>query len=486
MEIRKDIFEQLEQLPEQPEPDIGMLQIIHYGENSYIAFCRKPLFRKKGKDGNEIGMENLFCLKNTELNSFLPAMREHLFKDAYMGINSLYRAAPWENKLTGLPDVWNRSADRLQYLNACYVDLDVGRTSSERKEQRLNWRDAMALAGKIMDDGKLPQASIFARSGRGLYILWLLCDPKETNNPPKAWPEKTALYKMINQEMNYRLKHLAADPAAVDAARILRVPGSLHTGANRLTKYVVQLNDKGKLHFYTLKELAEFLNIKSTGESGSIIAIESEKKDFRKIINRGSQPGRKKSWLDLQRLRIDDLMVIQQRKQGFKKGYRRRTLTFYAELLRNLETSIEETLEALKGMAQNCIPPYPSDPTDQDIKQLAKIVYDGKPKNRLNKKLCGLLGVTPELAEQWELKTIIPPELKTERKINKLPSVQEIKKEIRLNALRQLVQIKGKGFPVRQIVEALADIGIKTNRQTVNLELRKIGYEIPKQGRPKK
>jgi hypothetical protein len=159
----------------------------------------------------------------------------------------------------------------------------------------------------------------------------------------------------------------------------------------------------------------------------------------------------------------------------------------------NLEFTREDITKALEAMAGNCRPPYPSDAGDLSIREIVNDVFaldpkTGKPKKRKHKAehLCHLFNITAEVADKLELRTIIPDELKAERKKNRPPTQREIDKERRLDALRQLVGIFGKGFGCRKYVQALADMDIKTNRQTVNVDLRSIGYELPKQGKTKK
>jgi hypothetical protein len=128
----------------------------------------------------------------------LPSVAQWLAKDAYFTVNGMHRAAPFESRHTGLPAVWRREKC-LRYLNACYVDLDVGRDFGTG-EECLTWRDAVAVLGNMMDAGQLPQSSIFARSGRGVYVFWALHDEDNQTLPPRYWPERLGMHPVLRAE----------------------------------------------------------------------------------------------------------------------------------------------------------------------------------------------------------------------------------------------------------------------------------------------
>lgn len=488
-------IKQLDGPLDEADIDIGILQKIHYGKDAFIAFGRKPKKPRYDRKGKLMRFEPMFTLQADELQTYLPEMRKYLLEDSYFTINSPFAAAPYLNKETGLPAVGVLRREKwLKYLNAVYVDLDVGRIAEEAKvpSQTLTWRDAMNIAGKMMDDGLLPQASIFARSGRGVYIIWQLRDP-ETGEPPRAslWKIR-ALYKPINRAIGARCREIAADEVAFDAARVLRVPGSYHTGAKSIARYLPQLNDLGHPYLYTLNDLAAFFGISMMRQELPERARDSKYRQIQQGKRR-TAPKRRKGWETLQRRRIDDLLIIEQYRQGFPHGRRRRCLHLYAELLFNLDCTPEEIKRAVGVMAGNCKPPYPSDESDMSVREIVDDVFapdpdTGKPKKRFHKAahLCGLLEITPQLATDLELQTIIPEELREDRKKNRPPSKREIERERRLDALTELVYRFGKGHSCRTFHKALESAGIKSNRQTVNVELRSIGYELPKQGRTKR
>ena len=51
-----------------------------------------------------------------------------------------------------------------------------------------------ARPSDYQDQGKIPPASIIVRSGRGMWVIWLLRDPKTPDRAQPAFPEKIDLY----------------------------------------------------------------------------------------------------------------------------------------------------------------------------------------------------------------------------------------------------------------------------------------------------
>ncbi len=437
---------------------------IHRWNDGHVAFMRKT-------NGKAV---NVGSFHVQELKNYFPQLLSYIIKDGYFTVNSMFAAAPYFDSQTGFPAVL-RKEKHIRFLTAAYVDLDIYR-------KKLNWRDAASMAGKLMDVGIIPHASIIARSGRGMYLLWLLHRHLDETKPETGYLNRIVLYKQVNKELCSRLEALAADSQAIDAARVLRVPGSIHSGSQKAVQYMIQVGEDGGTFTYSLEELADFLNIKVC-KSGL-----QDKPNFlelpgRKTKNKGSCPKRVNGLLALNKMRVSDLLSIEQYRGGFNKGFRHSMLNLYCGFLKS--AGYKSIRSALNAMAVNCTPAYPTNGEANDT-PISKIMKNCKPHRHTNKKLCKILGVTPEIAKELELKTILPPELK--EKGGK--SETEKKAEIRIEAIRKMVETYGTGYGCRKFVEALENEGIKTNRQTVNLELKRISLELNlkrlKPGRPAK
>lgn len=130
----------------------------------------------------------------------LPAvLAEWLGADVYFSQNTFYRPS--------------RKIEYIRQLRALYVDVDC---------YLLNFDPEWVI--RSMELGlfrtKIPDPNFIIRSGRGLGVVWLL-EPV----PAKGLP----LWQAVENYLVRQLKHFGGDAKASDAARILRVAGSVNS-----------------------------------------------------------------------------------------------------------------------------------------------------------------------------------------------------------------------------------------------------------------
>jgi len=459
----------------------AVLLSIHRGGSGYIAFQRK--------EGGS--MNNLFSLPVKDLAQCFPEHVSWLMNDAYFSVNTMYTQGYGRSKY-GFDNarVKLRGEDRLSFLNACYVDLDVGRLDSPDPAARLTWRDAAAAAGKLMDAGILPQASIIARSGRGVYLLWLVCDRENRTIPQRAWPELVGVYKCINKALDERCKHLACDMGAFDAARVLRLPGSYHTKAGVQVRYLMQADTRGQGFVYTLDELADALRIQRLQPQPNAIQERIEytatPRTHRKVKNPGSAPNRVRGRVSVNAARARDLVKLQYHLGGFAHGHRGRTLHTYAQILRGADFSPGDIHSALAAVAANCRPPYPSEENDVALSKIVDTVMRESRRFYFNATILPALGITAEIARQLELETLVPDEVKAERRAAK--RAQPKPRDVNRERLIQFIRDSGPNYPsAGAMAEMAAEAGIATNRETVRQLFQRLGVKSRcKAGRPPK
>ena len=112
--------------------------------------------------------------------------------------------------------------------------------------------------GEMADRCEIAQPSIFAKSGRGLYVFWLLRDEENPTNRPQLFNWISTSESM--QKYRSGLRCVAPDHAAKDGARVLRVPNTKHPNAVTV-QYLKQQDENGKVPDYTLKEMAEWFGV---------------------------------------------------------------------------------------------------------------------------------------------------------------------------------------------------------------------------------
>jgi hypothetical protein len=175
---------------------------LHRHADGYVAFATE-------RDGDD--WRPLVSIRASELETWFPAFRDQLLKDSYVGINADWRLRKYgkDGSAHGYP---LHQTNRLRYLNACYVDIDF------------EWLGLTAghVIGRVIDlqdSGQLPHASMIVRSGRGIWLLWLIRDIENPDLSQRAFPDKLELYSRIQEAIIERLIPFGADRSAKDAAR---------------------------------------------------------------------------------------------------------------------------------------------------------------------------------------------------------------------------------------------------------------------------
>ena len=132
-----------------------------------------------------------------------------------------------------------RRLECIKELNALFIDLDYYKTKFTKEQIIMNLEENYF-------NKAIPATNYILDSGRGLALIWLI-----NKVPSKAIP----LWKAIEEYLYKQLKEFGADRQALDATRILRVPGSI----NSKSKTVVSIIDEYD-YIYDLREIQkEFL-----------------------------------------------------------------------------------------------------------------------------------------------------------------------------------------------------------------------------------
>lgn len=453
---------------------------LHTAKDGYITFLRK-----EGKEIKPLG-----SFLPTDLMDIFPEFRPWLVQDSYMSVNSMY-APRYIVKKTGHAYA-PKTEKNLKYLNACYVDIDCGRSDDPDPAKRLPPEIVLAeIAALIRPEiNAIPEPSMMAYSGRGFYLFWFLRDPDQTDQPQKAFSEKIYLYKQVNELLGNALrgKGIPADRIK-DASRIMRTPGSFHTtagktGEYRIAEYRLWFTAKPgqPKHFFTLKELADFFHLP---------AIDARPVPRLEYIRPESRvPNRQKSYQALYQNYADDLLTLAQYRKGWKKGNRFDTLRLHALFLKMAGHKKAYILQTLANMAEKCHPAYPT-PGEANDKPVQEIVNDAMKEKRHKfraDRLCKRLEVTDSIAKDLDLKSIVSPILKGLRLNEKMLNGRKMQGDRRRRLLADYLKKHPGAHTCRQMVKWLETQGVKTNYQTVNEELNAIGHKrtTGSPGRPRK
>ena len=280
---------------------------------------------------------------------------------------------------------------------------------------------------------------------------------------------------------------------------MLRVPGSIHRKALRRVRYVIQLDDQGKGFSYTLPELAEFLDLHALdAELPEATRALARPPQYRKVKNPGSAPLRSIGAMKLNALRAQDLLTLSTWRGGFaKRGTkyqdtttspgRRFILRLYANFLRGSKADPAAALKALRSMAADMRPPYPSDPDDATVESVLDAEYSMATRRRWkNETLCALLGVTAEVARELDLRTIRPATVAHEADQARPHQADMI--QARRDFARQYIERFGR-VTARKLANAYQAAGFPgANHETANQDLNALGYVVTRSrgGRPRR
>jgi hypothetical protein len=174
-------------------------------------------------------------------------------------------------------------------------------------------------------------------------------DPSNGDLPPRAWPEAVRLYDALQRRIGECLAGIGADPNARDAARITRVPGSTHTGADRSVFYRIFTDPEGEILRYTLEDFAQRLGV-SVEEPRLRVAGPAPPE-----VRRQKQAARRARWEYPRR----DLVALENGRGGFKEGTRNSAVAIYACVLGQLEWPTDRIESEVLAFAARCRPRLP-------------------------------------------------------------------------------------------------------------------------------
>ncbi len=424
-------------------PDIGPILLIHRHVDGVITFHHKPA---------EGTFQNLFGIRAQYLAGMFPEFQRRLEHDSYYSINAYWY--PEQNRHY-LPAAWVRKPERLKYLCAAYCDLDIYR-------HNLSIGQALATIADYQDDGVLPPASVLVRSGRGIWAIWLLCDPKHPDQPQPAFPDKLMLYARVQRAIGERLATVGADAAARDALRLTRVPGSTHSLAGQRVRYWFQADESGSAYVYTLPELADWFHV-------------DQRRDRRieRIVSRDNETQRR-GWKALNARRLRDLEMLRAMRGAFHEGCRNHAAIIYAFLLARNGVNAEDAADMMRAFAAECIPPLSA----AECRSAVGWGFSRRMVRFRDETIADRLQVTPEEAAMLEG---LPPAGCYARR----GESASIDRAARHAFIREIIaENGGRVFSSRRLAAMLGDRGVVVSHPTVSGDLHTLGL-ISRTNQPK-
>ncbi|WP_195926796.1 DNA-binding response regulator [Sarcina ventriculi] len=335
-----------------------------------------------------------------------------------------------------------RRLECLKELNALFIDLDTYKTGFTKEQILMNLCENYFAKN-------VPIPNLIIDSGRGLYLIWLI-----KKVPSMALP----LWKAAEDYFYKTLKEFGADRQALDATRILRVPGSINSKTHTKVKIIDNykyLYDLREIQNEYMPELSEKA-YKKRGRPKKVLFIHRER--------------------SLYYARIQDIIKLCELREYDLKGHRELILFLYRYYLcyftEDIEKSLNDTLE-LNNMFKQPL----REKEVVSATKSAETVFKNQNKDYKykNETLINLLQISDE--EQREMKTIISKDEYKRRnnEYNKKKYHSKLKKDGKITKKEEILQRRRKikdllqeGL-VRKDICLQLDISIKTYKRDVKV-----------------
>lgn len=424
-------------LLEPTAPYVRPILEIHRGPDGWVTFHRK----------REDRLENLGSLPTSSLETMFPEFAAELERDSYFSVNSFFRAERFGNSLPGLKPAY-RKAGGARYLNACFVDIDF---HAQPAPFDFGYRFGRIVT--LQDQEVIPPASLVMRSGRGLWLFWLLVNPQNLAIPPRAFPEQVLAYNAVQAEL---IRRTGADRAASDIARITRVPGSINSnifpGDPPRVMMWTQRGSDGRGYMYTLENLVGFLGLEFYEKRRN-----TKNADPRPEASERGLRG----WRALWQQRFEDFESLRRMRGAFSQGCRNRAAYIYGVILRGNGLNDAAVSKAVTILGGECRSPL----TQREIK--GAIEQSKESRRRLSDStIAGYLHVTPEEARtipRWAdsgpIQAVGPIDMN-------LTNAARI--ALRIQAIAAIVESIGRTPSTRQMAKLLQQRGIHTSHVQVS------------------
>jgi hypothetical protein len=194
-----------------------------------------------------------------EAEHWFPQFIRDFERDSYFGINGVYTPIgaksgkpSMSRHLRGLP-ARSRNGKHLHALCSTFADLDT-------YTKGITVGQAVGALIDLERSDRIPRMSMLTLSGRGVWVHWFLRDDNGSG-PPAAWPEKVRLWSAIQHAICKRMLPLGCDVNALDAPRVMRIPGSINSKSGERVQHYIAADERGALVLHTLEELARGFNV---------------------------------------------------------------------------------------------------------------------------------------------------------------------------------------------------------------------------------
>lgn len=270
----------------------------------------------------------------------------------------------------------SRRVNHIKQLLSLYSDIDCYKSG-------LTVEQTLTQLENDFFDIVIPTPNLIVHSGRGLYLIWRIAPA-----PQKALP----LWQFAQDWIQKQLEYLGADKAATDAARVLRLAGTVNSKNGETVKAYCCHDEMLDLKEWKRDWLPEQPARKKRAPKGQIRYLIEYSLDYD---------------------RANDLKIIVMLRSGECGGHREMILFLYRYWTLLFTKDKSQALEAALELNKQFNEPLNLREVENSTKSAERIIDRDKRYNYSNKRLIDILEITP--SEQQKLKTIISKDEKYRR-----------------------------------------------------------------------
>ncbi len=318
-----------------------------------------------------------------------------------------------------------------------------------------------------------------------MYALWML-EPHESKSADLK------IYKATNRALTNAFSafaHFLKPDTVHDAARVLRLPGSINSKApEEPVAYVIQADRTGKGYTYTLEELAMRMGTLKGPAPTPVKAPTPVVLQFvipgpaPKVIPPRLSRKRRKNGLLGQKMmgmrRLHDIEKILTR-QPLVHGFRYKGLLIIAHTARAAGLKLSDATALLDAYAKKCAPAYPCEANDTCTSILAAHAYSlPLTQKSSGPGLAKFFGLSRDDCEKMMLSTIYTEDMAEEK------ATARKRRIIRGNSIAAALKEAAKSaMSLDDYAKELSTKGIYLSNSQISRKLRSLRIPV-KRGRP--
>ena len=156
-------------------------------------------------------------------------------------------------------------------INAHIVDIDIMKNKSKNPDisytveegDRVIEETVLPKLRELYESGKIKWPTMIVYSGRGIQMVYMYKEPIDAGNAVERYKHTKLFSHITTYLQSYFDKDYAEiDTAVKDAARVCRLPGTIHQGNGRMAV----LQEYNAENYYSVDELVEFYGVDVASE----------------------------------------------------------------------------------------------------------------------------------------------------------------------------------------------------------------------------